>query len=97
MEDVFNKGEVGGRCEFDSELHGRQGEHKSPLQSWYAELEQYTELKFRPDSDENCDEIVTRPTVFIKLDAGVWVGHSHVQTLCNDTRTCSSELEIRIP
>ena len=70
LEDIFQKGEVGGRCKFDSELHGRQGEHKSPLQSWYAELEQYTELKFKPNSEKHCDEIVTRPTVFIKLDAG---------------------------
>ena len=64
------KGEVGGHCRFDSELHGRQGEHKSPLQSWFAELEQYSALKFRPTSDQHCDEIVTTPTVFIKLDAG---------------------------
>ena len=59
---------AGGYC--DVELHRCQGEHKSPLQSWFAELEQYSALKFRPTSDEHCDEIVTTPTVFIKLDAG---------------------------
>ena len=54
-------------------MHSQQGEHKSPLQSWYAELEQYSALKFKPTSEKVCDEIVTTPTVFIKLDAGMWM------------------------
>ncbi len=54
----------------NSDLLRSQGEHKSPLQSWYAELERYTNLTFQPGRREGCDEVVTKPTVFIKLDAG---------------------------
>ena len=72
LEDIFQKGEIGGHCKFNAELHSRQGEHKSPLQSWFAELGQYTALKFKPTAEKYCDEIVSRPTVFIKLDAGMW-------------------------
>lgn len=70
MEDIFDNGEIGGHCKLDSDLLGRQGEHKSPLQSWFAELGQYASLKFKPTSEKHCDEVVTRPTIFIKLDAG---------------------------
>lgn len=52
------------------DLLRKQGEHKSPLQSWYAELETYTSLSFRPRGRERCDETITKPTIFIKLDAG---------------------------
>ena len=54
----------------NKKLLREQGEHKSPLQSWYAELEEYTNLNFKPLTSEDCDVIVTKPTVFIKLDAG---------------------------
>ena len=70
LEDIFREGEVGGHCQFKQELHRQQGEHKSPLQSWFAELEQFTELDFKPTNKNHCDEIITKPTVFIKLDAG---------------------------
>jgi len=33
-ENIFETGEIGGRCKFDEILHKQQGEHKSPLQSW---------------------------------------------------------------
>ena len=69
-ENIFNSGEVGGYCNLNKELLQKQGEHKSPLQSWYAELEEYTGLKFNPFSTDQCDEVITKPTVFIKLDAG---------------------------
>ena len=62
--------EVGGYCKLDRELLRQQGAHKSPLQSWYAELEEYTELDFNPFTTDFCDEVITTPTVFIKLDAG---------------------------
>lgn len=57
----------------DKELLANNGEHKSPLQSWYAELEQYTQLSTYITN--YCDEIVTRPTVFVKLDAGINLYH----------------------
>ena len=70
LEDIFHEGEVGGHCKLNSALLRKQGEHKSPLQSWFAELEQYTSLSFQPGRREGCDEVITKPTIFIKLDAG---------------------------
>ena len=70
LEDIFQDGEVGGHCQFNEEVHRGQGEHKSPLQSWFAELGPYTALDFKPTSSKHCDEIIAKPTVFIKLDAG---------------------------
>lgn len=75
LEDIFHLGEIGGHCKFDREQLVRNGEHKSPLQSWYAELEQFTSLDFSPTTTEHCDEIVTTPTYFIKLDAGINMYH----------------------
>lgn len=36
LEDIFRPGEVGGHCQFNSELHRQHGDHKSPLQSWWV-------------------------------------------------------------
>lgn len=100
LEDIFEDGEIGGHCEFHAKRHHDNGDHKSPLQSWYvvyspvcvcvcgtvcggvwyvlgytcryAELEKYTSLDFKIN-DKNCDEIVEKPTIFIKLDAGTYM------------------------
>ena len=48
----------------------KAGEHKSPLQSWYAELQHFTSLDFNPIEDNKCDKVFEKPTVLIKLDAG---------------------------
>jgi protein O-GlcNAc transferase len=74
-ENVFSEGDIGGYCELDQPALRRQGGHKSPLQSWYAELEQYTPLSFKPNTKKNCDVIMTRPVVFMKLDAGINMFH----------------------
>lgn len=37
----------------------------------YAELQTYTELDFHPIEDGHCDIIIEKPTVFMKLDAGM--------------------------
>jgi len=48
-----------------------QGAHKSPLQSWFAELRHYTEL---PNlALHHCDVVTDKPTILIKLDAGPFV------------------------
>lgn len=39
----------------------------------YAELQTYTALDFQPIEDKHCDIIVEKPTVFMKLDAGMSV------------------------
>lgn len=69
-EDVFKPGEIGGYCTLNKTLLQLHGQHKSPLQSWFAELEEYTGLDYNPITTGHCDEIVSTPTVFIKLDAG---------------------------
>ncbi|XP_076114479.1 EGF domain-specific O-linked N-acetylglucosamine transferase-like [Mytilus galloprovincialis] len=72
-EDVFKDGEIGGKCTLNQALLRDQSEHKSPLQSWYAELEHYTSLPFHPEN--KCDIIIDKPSILIKLDAGVNLYH----------------------
>ncbi|KAF7693436.1 EGF domain-specific O-linked N-acetylglucosamine transferase [Silurus meridionalis] len=74
-EDFLQKGEVGGHCRLNSRALKAEGQHKSPLQSWFAELQTYTELDFHPIDDGHCDVMIERPTVFMKLDAGVNMYH----------------------
>lgn len=72
-ENVFKQGDIGGKCKLSKSLLKGEGEHKSPLQSWYAELEEYTSLSFQPESQ--CEIVIDKPTIFIKLDAGVNLYH----------------------
>uniref|UniRef100_A0A673AIC8 EGF domain-specific O-linked N-acetylglucosamine transferase n=1 Tax=Sphaeramia orbicularis TaxID=375764 RepID=A0A673AIC8_9TELE len=74
-EDFIQRGEIGGRCKLNRRALAAEGEHKSPLQSWYAELQTYTELDFHPMDDGHCDIIIEKPTIFMKLDAGVNMYH----------------------
>nr|XP_027787730.1 EGF domain-specific O-linked N-acetylglucosamine transferase [Marmota flaviventris]XP_027787731.1 EGF domain-specific O-linked N-acetylglucosamine transferase [Marmota flaviventris]XP_027787732.1 EGF domain-specific O-linked N-acetylglucosamine transferase [Marmota flaviventris] len=74
-EDFFRKGEIGGHCELDSHLLLSEGQRKSPLQSWFAELRTYTQLNFRPIEDGKCDIVIEKPTYFMKLDAGINMYH----------------------
>ncbi|KAM4721955.1 EGF domain-specific O-linked N-acetylglucosamine transferase [Rhinophrynus dorsalis] len=74
-EDFFQDGEIGGHCDLDSQKLQSQGHRKSPLQSWFAELQMYSSLLFKPIEDEQCDLIIEKPTYFMKLDAGVNMYH----------------------
>uniref|UniRef100_A0A4W5NUF3 EGF domain specific O-linked N-acetylglucosamine transferase n=1 Tax=Hucho hucho TaxID=62062 RepID=A0A4W5NUF3_9TELE len=74
-EDFLQEGEIGGRCSLNRRALAAEGEHKRPLQSRYAELQTYTELDFKPTDEEHCDIIFEKPTVFMKLDAGVNMYH----------------------
>lgn len=74
-EDFIQEGEIGGSCRLNKRALAIEGEHKSPLQSWYAELQTYTELDFHPIEDGHCDLVIEKPTVFMKLDAGVNMYH----------------------
>lgn len=74
-EDVFKEGEVGGHCSFKKDLHKSQGKNKSPLQSWFAELEHFTSRPDKPIQAGNCDVVIQRPTIFMKLDAGINLYH----------------------
>ncbi|GFO27782.1 Egf domain-specific o-linked n-acetylglucosamine transferase [Plakobranchus ocellatus] len=74
-EDVLGHGMIGGHCDLDTIGLSKQGEHKSPLQSWFAELEHYSSLDFYPSKGEFCDIVLDKPTYLIKLDAGVNMYH----------------------
>ncbi|NXT97628.1 EOGT transferase, partial [Buphagus erythrorhynchus] len=74
-EDFFQKGEIGGHCTLDVQAFLAEGQRKSPLQSWFAELQTFTALDFRPLEDGKCDIVVEKPTYFMKLDAGVNMYH----------------------
>ncbi|CAL8236846.1 unnamed protein product [Boreogadus saida] len=41
----------------------------------FAELQTYTELDLQPIDDGLCDLVIEKPTVFMKLDAGVNMYH----------------------
>ncbi|XP_019715336.1 EGF domain-specific O-linked N-acetylglucosamine transferase isoform X1 [Hippocampus comes] len=75
QEDFIQKGEIGGHCRLNERALAAAGQHKSPLQSWYAELQSYTELDFHPFRSKSCDIVIEKPTVFMKLDAGVNMYH----------------------
>ncbi|XP_029456924.1 EGF domain-specific O-linked N-acetylglucosamine transferase [Rhinatrema bivittatum] len=74
-EDFFQNGEIGGHCTLDKHALLAEGQRKSPLQSWFAELQTYTALNFRPLEDGKCDLTIEKPTYFMKLDAGVNMYH----------------------
>lgn len=66
-EDVIRKGQIGGYCCLDKTSLINEGQHKSPLQSWYAELENFTEEKV------SCDIVIDKPTFIMKLDASKFI------------------------
>ncbi|XP_069499899.1 EGF domain-specific O-linked N-acetylglucosamine transferase isoform X2 [Ambystoma mexicanum] len=74
-EDFFQTDEIGGHCSLDIQALTVQNQRKSPLQSWFAELQSFSALGFRPIEDGKCDLIVEKPTIFMKLDAGVNMYH----------------------
>ncbi|CAH1785030.1 unnamed protein product [Owenia fusiformis] len=74
-ENIFSKGEIGGKCKMDRRKLAEQSMHKSALQSWYAEMEQFDALDFNPSKKKNCDISYDKPVIFIKLDAGVNMYH----------------------
>ncbi|ELK07757.1 hypothetical protein PAL_GLEAN10022130 [Pteropus alecto] len=74
-EDFFQAGEIGGHCKLDIRTLMSEGQRKSPLQSWFAELQSYTQLNFRPLDNAKCDIVIEKPTYFMKLDAGVNMYH----------------------
>uniref|UniRef100_A0A8C5D7R3 EGF domain-specific O-linked N-acetylglucosamine transferase n=1 Tax=Gouania willdenowi TaxID=441366 RepID=A0A8C5D7R3_GOUWI len=73
VEDFIQTGEIGGSCRLNKQALAAEGDHKSPLQSWYAELQSYVEMNYDPS--EHCDIIVEKPTIFMKLDAGINMYH----------------------
>nr|CAB3242779.1 EGF domain-specific O-linked N-acetylglucosamine transferase [Phallusia mammillata] len=69
-EDLFDPSDIGGSCDLDKDLLKQQSEHKSALQSWYAELENFSQLPFKPMKSRRCDVTINGTVVFMKLDYG---------------------------
>ncbi|XP_062979493.1 EGF domain-specific O-linked N-acetylglucosamine transferase isoform X2 [Elgaria multicarinata webbii] len=74
-EDFFKRGQIGGHCTLDVQNFLAEGQRKSPLQSWFAELQTYTELNSSSMEDGSCDVIIDKSTYFMKFDAGVNMYH----------------------
>lgn len=74
-EDMFKHGQIGGQCKMYTDRLRKEGEHKSPLQSWYAELQEFISLPFNPIKSKKCDIILDKPTIVMKLDAGINMFH----------------------
>ena len=71
--DVLNDGQVGGfNCQLDQQLLNQLDGHKSPLQSWYEEIEHFRSLN---ESQHVCDVHVSTTTYIVKLDATVNMYH----------------------
>ena len=72
-EDILKPGDIGGYCQLNREDLIKNGDHKSPLQSWFSELQVFTEIN--QNQSFHCDITITKPTIFIKLDSGYNMYH----------------------
>lgn len=70
--DVLDYGMIGGfNCSLNKAALLQEHQHKSPLQSWYDELQHYTVYK----NNSDCDIVLKKPTFIMKLDATVNMYH----------------------
>lgn len=71
-DDVLDDGLMGGHsCQLDKSGLLKENGHKSPLQSWFEEMEHFTLYEKEP----KCDVTITKPTFILKLDATVNMYH----------------------
>lgn len=72
-DDVLEDGQIGGwECKLKKKELMREGEHRSPLQSWFEEIEHFT---VRDIEDVKCDVTIEKPTFLMKLDATINMYH----------------------
>ena len=77
-EDIFRAGQVGvtaSPCRLDQRLLKQNCDHKSPLQSWCAELQLFDPKAAISAAAKQCEVTFDEPTFVIKLDAGVNMYH----------------------
>jgi protein O-GlcNAc transferase len=72
-EDILKFGDIGGNCRLNRDDLIKNGDHKSPLQSWFSELQVFIEMN--QTKSFQCDLTITKPTIFIKLDSGYNMYH----------------------
>ncbi|KAI1278719.1 EGF domain-specific O-linked N-acetylglucosamine transferase [Halotydeus destructor] len=69
--DVLSDGQVmAAQCDYDKESFSKLGAHKSPLQSWFEEMEHFTVVE-----KLECDITIDKPVYIMKLDATVNMYH----------------------
>lgn len=69
--DVLSDGLIGGAgCILDKSLL-KESSHKSPLQSWFEEIEHFSVF----EEEIKCDVVIEKPTFIMKLDATVNMYH----------------------
>ncbi|UJR37583.1 hypothetical protein I4U23_030282 [Adineta vaga] len=72
-EDILKFGDIGGYCKLNHDDLIKNGDHKSPLQSWFSELQVFKEIN--ETNSFHCDLTITKPTILIKLDSGYNMYH----------------------
>ena len=71
-DDVLDDGMIGGHgCRLEQDRLLKENGHKSPLQSWFEEIEHFTVFDQKP----KCDVTISKPTIIVKLDATVNLYH----------------------
>ena len=74
-EDVIKEGQISGfGCDLDFKKLQDEGGHKSPLQSWSAEIGHFSVIK-EEEYHSRCSVLITKPTFMTKLDATVNMYH----------------------
>lgn len=73
-DDVIGTNDIGGwHCDSKEKAIKQENGHKSPLQSWFAELENFQ--TFNSEPGEECDIWFEKPIYIMKLDATVNMYH----------------------
>ena len=71
-EDVLSDGQIGGEgCRLDKKSLVQESAHKSPLQSWFEEVEHFAVF----EKEVKCDVVIEKATYLMKLDATVNMYH----------------------
>ncbi|XP_076815209.1 EGF domain-specific O-linked N-acetylglucosamine transferase-like isoform X3 [Clavelina lepadiformis] len=71
-QDIFSENEIGGDCDVYSSAISRQ---ETPnvdggLRSWFPELKTFSKISDYKRNHSNCDIVINKPVVFMKLDQG---------------------------
>lgn len=73
--DVLESGDILGHCKLMETEFMDQLQHISPLQSWAPELRFFKTSTKRPIESFQCDVVIEKPTVILKIDAAMNMFH----------------------
>ncbi|CAG7661329.1 unnamed protein product [Allacma fusca] len=107
--DVLKAGQIGGHCKLLKDNFKKAVGPMGSLQSWTPEIQNFVELNTRPLEPNSglCDQVVTRPTIIMKIDATVSYYHHfcdfvnlymslHVNSTSNMKNPFSKDVNIMI-